>query len=156
MKKNNETKKKGKRPFRLAVSLTLALLLAALVPIGLIYLDHTQTYAATSVSTEDAASTTGLRTDDNGALVSGWLHENGAWFYFEDGNMVTNAWRLDETQDFEAWRYLGADGQALTTETQAWIAGPRGIWAWISFNEDAHALDQARSILNEESYFLFC
>lgn len=48
---------------------------------------------------------------------SGWIRENGYWYFYEDGKMVKNAW----AQDTEGkWYWLGEDGKMVTSKTIEW------------------------------------
>jgi len=79
--------------------------------------------------------------DDNGVMISegeevpdepeseqlGWVYEDGKWYYFdEDGNMVTDAWRKDSL----GWCYLGSDGAMVTN---CWLEDSKG-WCYIGAN----------------------
>ena len=54
---------------------------------------------------------------------NGWVQENGKWFFYEDGEMVKNAWR----QDSKGWCFLGEDGAMLTNQ---WKKDSKG-WCYI-------------------------
>ena len=54
---------------------------------------------------------------------NGWVQENGKWFFYEDGEMIKNAWR----QDSKGWCFLGADGAMLTNQ---WKKDSKG-WCYI-------------------------
>ena len=43
-------------------------------------------------------------------LKAGWTQENGAWYWYEDGEKARSEWVLDGGY----WYYLGADGRMLT------------------------------------------
>ena len=60
------------------------------------------------------------------APKNGWQQEDGYWYYYDDGNRVTNAWKKDS----KGWRYLGADG---TTVANSWVKASKG-WCWLDAN----------------------
>ena len=65
------------------------------------------------------------KTDEN--EEAGWIYEDGKWYYFdEEGNMVTDAWRKDS----KGWCYLGSDGAMVTN---CWLQDSKG-WCYIGAN----------------------
>ena len=60
------------------------------------------------------------------APKNGWVKESGKWFFFENGNMVTNKWKKDSI----GWCYLGADG---AMKTNAWVMDSYG-WCYVGAN----------------------
>ena len=47
----------------------------------------------------------------------GWYKENGYWYYYDSGVMVTNNWAQD---DSKKWFYLGSDGKMVTSKWVKW------------------------------------
>ena len=56
-------------------------------------------------------------------LKNGWHMESGKWYFYEQGVMVTKAWKKDS----KGWCYLGEDGAMLTN---CWIKDSVG-WCYI-------------------------
>ena len=56
-------------------------------------------------------------------MINGWDLVDGYWYYYEDGNLVTDSWRKDSV----GWCYLGADG-AMVTNT--WLQDSDG-WCYV-------------------------
>ena len=56
-------------------------------------------------------------------VLEGWQLIEGGWYFYENGKMVTDAWRKDST----GWCYLGADGEMLTNQ---WVKDSTG-WCYI-------------------------
>lgn len=50
-------------------------------------------------------------------MKSGWLKENGYWYFYKDGNRVKNAWAQDSKG---LWYWLGGDGKMVTGKTISW------------------------------------
>ena len=57
------------------------------------------------------------------APKNGWVKENDKWYFYENGNMVTNRWKKDSI----GWCYLGADG---AMKTNAWVKDSIG-WCYV-------------------------
>ena len=53
----------------------------------------------------------------------GWIQEDGKWFFYEDGEMVKNAWRKDS----KGWVYLGQDGTMVCNK---WVKDSKG-WCYV-------------------------
>jgi len=53
----------------------------------------------------------------------GWEEEDGIWYYYEEGEKVTNDWRKDSI----GWCYLTADGSMATNR---WIEDSKG-WCYV-------------------------
>ncbi len=51
---------------------------------------------------------------------NGWTFENDNWVYYENGKLVTNAWRKDS----KGWCYLGEDGKMVTNQ---WVEDSVGV-----------------------------
>lgn len=71
-------------------------------------------------------------------MKSGWIKEDGNWYFYEDGVKVKNAWR----QDTEGlWYWLGDDGKMVTSNMVDWKGNryylqSNGVMAsskWIKF-----------------------
>jgi len=146
MTEKGTTEKMIHKPFKILFSLVLALMMLGLLPV--LAACHSNTPAAPP-SSED-------KSDPLSSDVDGWFFYEDHWYYFENGEMVRNAWRLDTDLEEEAWRYLDASGRAISNQTMRWIESPQGAWAYISFNENSHALDMHRNIFTSQSLFLFC
>ena len=56
-------------------------------------------------------------------VANGWVLEGGIWYYYENGTMLKNTWKLDST----GWCYLGADGKMATNK---WILDSVG-WCYV-------------------------
>ena len=78
---------------------------------------------------------------------SGWVQDGDKWYYYEDGAMVKNAWRLVDgkwyflnedgamasnawKKDSKGWVYLGSSGAMLTN---AWCTDSQG-WCYVGAN----------------------
>jgi len=131
---------------RLAALLVLALVLVGLLPALTACQDNTQADTSNEQSTPN-----NVPSDEDG-----WIQHEGYWYYFEDGQMVTSAWRLDTEAEGEAWRYLDWNGQAVSNQRMLWIESPQGAWAWISFNENSHALDMRGQIFTIDALLHLC
>ena len=81
------------------------------------------------------------------AEKNGWHLSSGKWYFYENGNMVKNAWRKDSKgwvflgpdgamktnawcTDSQGWCYVGADGYAVTN---CWKRDSIG-WIWLNAN----------------------
>ena len=84
-----------------------------------------------------AKQSTVAQTNTSSATTSGWVKQDGAWYYFdENGNPVKNAW--------QGSYYLKADGKMAVNE---WVDGGR-------YNVDATGLWKANSkVSNKGSYY---
>lgn len=54
---------------------------------------------------------------------NGWVEQGGNWYFYENGAMVTNAWRKDSV----GWCYLLGDGKMATN---MWLQDSKG-WCYI-------------------------
>ena len=61
---------------------------------------------------------------------NGWISEAGKWYFYENGNMVKNAWRKDS----KGWVFLGTDG---AMKTNAWCTDSQG---WCYVGADGYAV----------------
>ena len=77
---------------------------------------------AGTANAQDASATFTLPPDELPG-PAGWVYENGAWYFFENGNKVKNTWK----QDSIGWCYLRADGSMATNE---WIMDSVG-WCYV-------------------------
>ena len=150
MTTKSKTKRESKKPIKLLISLVLALVLMGLLPVLTACQGNTQGNSQADTSNNDATTSTVTSDED------GWVLYEDNWYYFEDGQMVTSDWRQDTTMETEAWRYLDRNGQALSDQRMMWIQSPMGAWAYISFNENSHALDMGRELFTADSLFRFC
>ena len=84
-----------------------------------------------------AKQKTTTQTDTSSATTSGWVKQDGAWYYFDgNGNPVKNAW--------QGSYYLKADGKMAVNE---WVDGGR-------YYVDATGLWKANSkVTNKGSYY---
>ncbi|CVO71339.1 Pneumococcal surface protein [Streptococcus pneumoniae] len=71
-----------------------------------------------------AKQSTAIQINTSSATTSGWVKQDGAWYYFDgNGNLVKNAW--------QGSYYLKADGKMAVNE---WVDGGRyyvgadGVW----------------------------
>ena len=64
------------------------------------------------------------KTDQPVVEKSGWIKENGYWYYYENNERVTNEWKKDS----KGWCYLDADGKMVTN---GWAKDGKG-WCWIA------------------------
>lgn len=64
----------------------------------------------------------------------GWYQSGGYWYYYKNGQMVTNSWQMDSTD----WAYLGSDGRAYQ-DTWAYLSDSSGTF-WYYFNSYAHII----------------
>jgi glucan-binding YG repeat protein len=90
--------------------------------------NYTYTFAGwdkeIEVVTGDATYTaTYTKTERPAGSQHGWVKENGKWYYYEQGVMVTNKWKKDS----KGWCYLGADGAMVTNR---WIKDSVG-WCYV-------------------------
>ncbi len=75
---------------------------------------------------------------------TGWLSKNGAWYYYQNGVMLTNAWARDSVgwcylghngamatnswaKDSVGWCFVGADGYCVTNQ---WVKDGAG-WCYV-------------------------
>ena len=62
--------------------------------------------------------------------LEGWQYEGGKWYFYENGEKLTNCWKADSI----GWVYLGKDGAMLTN---AWCTDSKG---WCYVGADGYAL----------------
>ena len=58
---------------------------------------------------------------------NGWIKENGSWYYYDDGNIVKNAWEKDSKGK---WFFLGSDGKMVTSKWLKW----KDVWYYLKDN----------------------
>lgn len=62
----------------------------------------------------------------NYKLPNGWAKENGYWYYYRNGVILTNTWQKDSV----GWCYLGTDGKMVTNK---WVKDSVG-WCYVGPN----------------------
>ena len=84
-------------------------------------------------------------------VKNGWVEENGAWYFYKDGELQKSRWLLDNNkwywlgadgkmavncwrEDSKGWVYLGKDGAMLTN---AWCTDSQG---WCYVGADGYAV----------------
>lgn len=94
-----------------------------------------------------AKQSTAIQINTSSATTSGWVKQDGAWYYFDgNGNLVKNAWqgsyylkadgKMAQSEwiydsSYQAWYYLKSDGKMAVNE---WVDGGRyyvgadGVW----------------------------
>ena len=99
-----------------------------------------------------AKQATAAQTDTSSATTSGWVKQDGAWYYFdENGNPVKNAW--------QGSYYLKADGQMAQSEWiyddsyQAWYyLKSDGSYAYSTWQGNYYLKSDGKMAVNEWVY----
>ena len=92
------------------------------------------------------------QTDTNSSTASGWVKQNGAWYYFNgNGNLVKNAW--------QGSYYLKADGKMAQSEWiyddsyQAWYyLKSDGSYAYSAWQGNYYLKSDGKMAINEWVY----
>ena len=92
------------------------------------------------------------QTDTNSSTASGWVKQNGAWYYFNgNGNLVKNAW--------QGSYYLKADGKMAQSEWiyddsyQAWYyLKSDGSYAYSTWQGNYYLKSDGKMAVNEWGY----
>ena len=99
-----------------------------------------------------AKQATAAQTDTSSATTSGWVKQDGAWYYFdENGNPVKNAW--------QGSYYLKSDGQMAQSEWiydssyQAWYyLKSDGSYAYSAWQGNYYLKSDGKMAINEWVY----
>ena len=99
-----------------------------------------------------AKQATSAQTDTSSATTSGWVKQDGAWYYFdENGNSVKNAW--------QGSYYLKADGKMAQSEWiyddsyQAWYyLKSDGSYAYSAWQGNYYLKSDGKMAINEWVY----
>ncbi len=65
----------------------------------------------------------GLTEKENEISLNGWVKEDGIWYFYENNEKVTSAWKKDS----KGWCYLGKDGKMATNK---WVKDSKG-WCYV-------------------------
>lgn len=67
----------------------------------------------------------------------GWVKENGFWYFYKNGERVTNDWAQDSTKK---WFYLGKDGKMVTSDWIKW----KDNWYYLKENGEMASNEWAK------------
>lgn len=65
-----------------------------------------------------------------GEGLNGWIYEDGEWYYYLDGSLVTDSW----VEDSVDWCYVGSDGAAYRNRW-ARLTDSSGLY-WYNFDDE--------------------